>query len=132
MNYTISLGRGNGEQVLIELYAGCPVDVPAYVGIGITNRLSRYKDWLNACVNNDSNDETKSKRLKFLAFIHKVGIEKGSICIQSKHPLREMQIKGVRDFLIEHKEFLDNALPYIFEDVQNISDTPPVQSLGVK
>ena len=128
MNYTITLGKGNGTQTLVELYPGCPVDVPAFVSIGVNSRMIRYKDWLDSSISNVTNDPTKTKRLRFLAFIHKVGTENGSITIQSKHALREMQIKCVKDFLIEHNEFLNTALPYIFNDVVNVSDNKGISN----
>ena len=128
MDYTITLGKGIPGQLIVELYSGCPVDIPVFVTLGINNRMARYSDWLNSCINNENNENTKAQRLRFLAFIHKVGTEKGSICIQSKHALKKMQVLCVKNFLIDNKDFLNDVLPYIFQDVTNISDIPQVKA----
>ncbi len=106
----------------MQLYKGCPIDIPVYISLGVSNKKRRYEVWLESCIENESNDPDKSRRLGFIAFIHKVGLKNRSIVLQSDHALWQMQVEAVKEFLIKHKEFLDSVLPYLFPDELRVSD----------
>lgn len=122
MSYTISLGKVQSGQFVINLDSPCPLGIPPFVTIGIGDRKKRYSDWLEGSIDNDGNNKDKSQRLNFLAFIHKVGIEQGYVNLESKHSLKSIQTECVKDFLIKHREFLDNILPYLFSDVVRVTE----------
>jgi len=121
LKYKINLGRPKKGEFLVTLDDTCPIAIPKIVTIGVGKRKERYTTWLEASIENEDNNPDKDYRLKFLAFIHKLGLDNGYLFIDSTHFLREMQLECVKEFLVRNEEFLDQILPYIFETPIEVS-----------
>lgn len=119
MSYTISLGKTAEAAVIISLDSPYPTAIPPFVAVGVGDKRKRYVDWLDNCF------ISNTRLLNFLAEIHRLGTEKGSIALVSNGHMRLMQMECVRDFLVNNKEMLDNILPYIFHDVKHMTDVRP-------
>lgn len=119
MSYTITLGKNPKAAVEVHLDAPRPTAIPVHVAFGIGDKQKRYNAWLDKCFNENA------QLLNFLAYIHKVGKEHGNVTLNSKGLLRNIQMNGVKDFLIKHEKLLDTLLPYIFQGYADISDIKP-------
>ena len=107
--YDIYIGKGVDGGAVVYLDRNKQSRIPTVVLAGIGNKEARYDKYL-------SDEFTKgSGSLRFLAFLHKTGIEKGSIaliceCKQKYHA------KVIKKFLEDNAEALTMMLPYLFPD----------------
>lgn len=113
--YTITIGKNKNAAVEVYLDTRNPKQpnpsaIPPHVGLGTGDKKKRYKDHLGKCFNENST------LLRYLAYLHKTGKEKGSITLIAKHMLAKLHTEGVKEFLEENRETLDAVLPYIFPD----------------
>jgi hypothetical protein len=111
--YTITIGKNKNAAVEVYLDTKNPKQpnpsaIPPHVGLGTGDKKKRYKDYLGKCFNDNSN------LLRYMAFLHKTGKEKGSITLIAKHILNKIHTEGVKEFLEENRETLDAILPYVF------------------
>lgn len=117
--YTIILGKSIKAIVEIHLDPPSPAAIPAFVSFGVGNKKKRYTDWLSTCFTSNT------RLLNFLAYIHRLGKEKQCIALVAKGQLGNMQAQCVKDFLNFNAEMLDIILPYIFNDIKQMTDKIP-------
>lgn len=134
MKYTIYLGRKKEAAVEVNLNNGGPrnpnpTSIPPHVGLGTGDKKKRYKAYLQTTLSDHP------KVLNYLAYLHKLGKEKGSLCLIATHKLAKIHMEGVKEFLEENYETLDMILPYLFPGegykapeqaaIQNPENLPP-------
>lgn len=121
MSYNIKTGKPKSSDSAVNLDRFIHLKVPDSIRVGLVNRGLKYKDWLELSLESNG-DDALGERLQSLAFIHRMIAEKGEICLFASGSLADIQIKGVKEFLMEHRVFIDSILPYIFSDVVNITE----------
>lgn len=111
--YTLTVGKN--KKAAVEVYLDTrnprqpnPSAIPPHVGLGTGDKKKRYKTYLGKCFGSNS------ELLRYLAYLHKLAKEKGSMTLIATHKMGKTQTEGVKEFLEENRETLDAILPYIF------------------
>jgi hypothetical protein len=127
MSYHIKTGKPKNKEDSINLDRFTHLQIPGSIKVGLVNRAERYKDWLDLSLEAEGTGSL-AERLHSLAYIHRLVKEKGTLHLYAAGPLASIQVNCVRDFLIEHRSFLESMLPYIFSDVVHVTDSDSKKS----
>ena len=103
----------NNPKCTIEFHIDKPniTAIPSIVSLGIGNKKKRYDDYLE-----NSIKDTTTGLFRYLAFIHKTGLENGCITLICKCSYKEFHAKSIKEFLIRNEETLTTLVPYLFPD----------------